>query len=477
MLTWAVPLIVLQAHSRLGTAQEPQPGADAQVRTGSKSGLETETRLQNLLADHQYAQLAAHLNELPPAEAQFYRGILANRSNDPVASLRLLEPLLDSVTASGDKPREKLLRRAMAEDYLRLGDWQKAGAAYQTLAQRLHSELSADELDEIEMPLKLLPLVSTHPPMTVEPSEPFVLQISRDPLGLIDVPVFVDAMPHSWMLDPTAPFNLISRSAAREVGIKVSEETAVVRTLTGRPIRMHAAIIPRFTIGGRLTLRNMTAFVYDDADYYFPHTRYQVQGVLGYAALSALGSVTITNNGTIEVTPAKIADDSAPVAVEVQKPQVQSALSAYTQKQASQKPAPQDAKSGVPFYLDGDQIVVALGKPGDERYYAIDAGGQQSYLTSRYYFEHSNEFDGRRMQLFAVPGAEKMQPQPAYLADSVALPIGRYTVHVHELQVLTQPLNAQARDDVYGVLGIDVLDQLRGYTFDYRTMRFRVRPE
>jgi hypothetical protein len=48
---------------------------------------------------------------------------------------------------------------------------------------------------------------------------------------------------------------------------------------------------------------------------------------------------------------------------------------------------------------------------------------------------------------------------------------------VHYIQVLTQPLGSAALDDVYGVLGLDVLDQLRAYTFDYRAMRFSVKAE
>ncbi len=144
------------------------------------------------------------------------------------------------------------------------------------------------------MPLKMLPLAKDNPPMTVDPCDPFRLQVSNDPLGLIDIPVFVDARSRSWMLDPTAPFNLISRSTAKEVGLKISDETATIHTLTGRPIQVHVTVVPRFTIGGRLTLHNMTAFVFDDADYYFPHSGYQVEGVLGYPALSAMGSLTVS---------------------------------------------------------------------------------------------------------------------------------------------------------------------------------------
>ena len=447
-----------------------QPGAGAQLHTGTSSGLDTNARLQNLLADHQYLRIQAQLDQLPPDQAQFYRGILANRSNQLEQSVKLLEPLVDNVSASGDTVREKLLRMTLAEDYLRLGDWTKAGQAYQTLDDRLHAKLSSGEQDEIEMPLRMLPLAKDNPPITVDPCEPFRLQVSNDPLGLIDVPVFIDARSHSWMLDPTAPFNLISRSIARDIGLEVSEKSATIRTLTGRPIDVHSTVIPRFTIGGRLTLHNVTAFVFEDADYAFPDSGYRVEGVLGYPALAAMGRITVSDN-TIQVDPAKEIDP------------------AVDQDRLT---------TGARFYLDGDEIIVALGRtpdPGagstlqevsggsrggsgesDDRMFAIDAGGQQTYLTSRWFDEHAAEFNGKKMEPFSFPGMDS-GPRSAYVAEDVTLAVGNKTVNLHYIPVLTQPLGTAARDDVYGVIGIDGLDQLNSYTFDYRTMRFSARQQ
>jgi hypothetical protein len=451
----ACTLAAQQTPPQPPASESPQPpGIGERVHTGVSSGLDADARLQNLLADHQFLRMESQLGQLPPEQAQFYRGILANRSNDSKTSIQLLEPLVDQVAASGNIGQEKLLRLALAEDYLRSGDWAKAAKAYQTLETRLQGHLSPNEQDEIEMPLKLLPLAKADPPMTVDPADPFVLQIARNPLGLTDLPVYVDARPHSWMLDPTAPFNLIARSLAKEAGLSVSAESATIRTLTGRPIQVHVTVIPRFTIGGVITFRNMTAFVYDDADYSFPQLRYQVEGVLGYPALAALGSLTITADATIEVRPAK-------------------------QPQPDGKNNKDDGPPtlGARFFLDGDQMIAALGAPGQERMYVVDAGGQQTYLTSRYYDEHAADFAGRKMQLFTLPGLSSAAPQPACVAETVPLTVGKITVPIHYIQVLTQPLGSAALDDVYGVLGIDVLDQLEAYTFDYRTMRFSVRPE
>ena len=136
VLALAMPLYPLAAQQ---SAEPPahqttqQPGVGAQLDTGTGSGLDRDARLQNLLADHQYLRIEALLSQLPPDQAQFYRGILANRSNQLDQSVKLLEPLIDQVSGSGDAAREKLVRMTLAEDYLRLGDWAKAGHAYQTL--------------------------------------------------------------------------------------------------------------------------------------------------------------------------------------------------------------------------------------------------------------------------------------------------------------------------------------------------------
>jgi Aspartyl protease len=431
------------------------------VRTGSQFGQEGEKsfvgRLGRLLADHQFFEMESLLNtsdgaavgeanepsKATPEQKQLFRGVLANRENKPQESVRLLEPLLEKLKTAAPTPEEKLLRKTLAEDYLREGDLAKANQAYLEFEYRLGGSLSQEERDEIELPLKALPLVYQFPPMTIEAGDPFALPYDRDALGLTDVPVFVDGQSHDWMLDPTAPFNMICRSTAKEIGLKVTEEATRVKSITGRLMQVHATVIPRFTIG-TVTYRNMTALVFEDADYYFAQANYQVRGVLGYPAVSALGSLTITAESNIEVQPGEKG---------------------------------KRLTTGARFFLDGDRIIAAFGKPGDERMFAVDASGQQTYLTSRYYAEHSDEFEKKKMELLAVPGSQNKPPTPAYVADSSTLSVGNVPVTLHFVQVLTQPLGNAALDDTYGTLGVDALDELKSYTFDYRTMRFAVTTE
>ena len=455
-------------------AAAPSDKPDAQPQP-SAAVVDDDTRLQKLLADHQYSALEAQLAKLSPDTAQLYRGLLANHSNDLAQSVSLLEPLVDSVSTSGNATQEKLIREALAEDYLRLGDWSKAAEAYKVFESRFHDKLAADEQDEIEMPLKLLPLVAGNPQMTVEPCDTFRFKVSESPLGLIEIPVSVGGRSRNWMLDPTMPFNLIARSTAREVGLTVSSESATISTLTGKPIQIRSTVIPRITIGGRLTLRDVTAFVFEDRDYLISDASYQVEGVLGFPALAAMGALTITSDNTAEVRPSTQVD-----------PQAKDDLTS----------------AGTPFYLDGDQILVALDRPAnpvvnplppssadapgqgttraggaeDEQMYAIDPGSQQTYLTWRYFKEHAVEFIGQKTEMFTPPGGQS-PPQPAYTAKSIALAAGSTTITLESVPVITKPLGSAALDDVYGILGSDALGQLKSYTFDYRAMRFSAATE
>ena len=107
--------------------------------------------------------------------------------------------------------------------------------------------------------------------------------------------------------------------------------------------------------------------------------------------------------------------------------------------------------------------------------FVLDASGQQTYLTSRYYEEHASDFTGQKLEMFTLPGSPNTPAQPAYNAETVNLAFGPTVVTVHYIPVPTQPVGDAALDDVYGVLGLDALDQLRSYTFDLKAMTLSVR--
>ena len=95
------------------------------------------------------------------------------------------------------------------------------------------------------------------------------------------------------------------------------------------------------------------------------------------------------------------------------------------------------------------------------------------YFTARYYDEHADDFAGQSTQLFTVPAPVLAARSRHMSLKRCPSRLGPTTLTCTYIQVLTQPVGSAALDDVYGVLGVDALDQLRSYTFDYKNMRFR----
>ena len=106
---------------------------------------------------------------------------------------------------------------------------------------------------------------------------------------------------------------------------------------------------------------------------------------------------------------------------------------------------------------------------GDDRLFAVNPGIVGSLLTARYYRSHIADFRGERRDLLPVPGQES--PVPAYTAENIHLNFRGFPITLHEIEAFAQPTGL-AIDRYYGILGEDSLDQLKSYTFDFRTMRF-----
>jgi hypothetical protein len=175
------------------------------------------------------------------------------------------------------------------------------------------------------------------------------------------------------------------------------------------------------------------AVIYDDSDLYDKAHGYQIEGVLAQPLLAALGAVTVSDDGHLTVLH-------------------QSPLT-----------------GGAPLFCDGPLLLAGAGAEGAQELYAIDPGRAGSMLSSRYFDEHAG-FAGQT----PAPTRDGLENAPAYTVETLALDFGGTAVAFHEIPVLAKPGGGE-RDRFYGTLGGDALDQLAGYTFDFRSMRFLVR--
>jgi hypothetical protein len=404
----------------------------AQVVTGAIASARPAPPLRQLLDDHDWLGLEDALTHTKDPSASFYRGILRNRQGRYAESISLLEPLLPALATGPNRVREKRVRMALADDYFRTFQYQKATAEYAALHRCCSAQLTPANRIAIEIPSKLLPELQSAPPQTLSFTGNFTIPTYRDPLDLNEVSVWVDRHAASWLFDPAASFTMLTRSQAKLIGLHLSAATIIVDSITGSPIPVHATVIQRLKLGDAV-FQNVPAVVCNDSDLYDRARQYQIQGVFALPLIAALGKVTITDNQRLYFS------QNRPLHV------------------------------GAPFFSDGQRLIVAEGPAGADRLYAVNPGVVGSLLTVHYYRSHLADFHGERRDLLPVPGQEK--PIAAYTAENIHLNFRGFPITLHEIEAFAQPTGL-AIDRYYGILGEDSLDQLRSYTFDFRTMRF-----
>ena len=85
--------------------------------------------------------------------------------------------------------------------------------------------------------------------------------------------------------------------------------------ISGAVANCHLAVIPSIRFE-RTELRNVAVLVIDDKDFYVGPAHFQMEAILGYPALAALGRITFHADGRFEARPSVTGCPSHPPQVQ-----------------------------------------------------------------------------------------------------------------------------------------------------------------
>ena len=127
---------------------------------------------------------------------------------------------------------------------------------------------------------------------------PVRLKTSKNPIGSRVAELVVNGVREPWILDTGANQSVVSRTFAERLGVTPLPGVASVGSgLTGRKSSLRVAVLPTMQVGGA-TLTNVVLLVLDDENLRIGSgpDAYQIDAVLGYPILEALGVVTFTRD-------------------------------------------------------------------------------------------------------------------------------------------------------------------------------------
>jgi predicted aspartyl protease len=327
---------------------------------------------------------------------------------------------------------------------LLFGRWQvtisKSSDAYSDLLNRLAGEFTPAEKQTIEDNLHTFELLRDAAPQTISGNRNFRVSLQRDPTGDIDVPVEIGGMKQWWIFDTGANVSTIAMSTAERLGLTISKGSASTQSgATGTEVPLRAAVIPQLTLGG-VTVNNVATLVMDDKMLNVAvgkDEHYQIQGILGYPVLAALGSFTVTGNEMVVA------------------------------------PESQSSARSSRLYLEELTPLLEATVAGHELLFGLDTGASSGSFSAKYLQKFPDQFTSLKPQKYGTAGVGgDVLFLPAYYLPQIELHFGSATATLERVPVLTRDLGFDPLDQIYGNLGQTLLSQFRSYTIDFSRMRF-----
>ncbi len=442
MCRWTLLLLFFPA---LASGQQPAPSAPADAHQAGPADV-----LELALEKHLYFVLPlalAHAPELKPEQSSYFEGMLAFHQARFEDARKLLTAALNTENSALASTEKITALEALGESARYTFHYGACAQMYQDIDSIWGARLGAAEGDIKQHRHGCVAQMQV-PPQTTDFTAPFTIHGHNS-----EFPVSIGDKTFSAVFDTGSTESAITESTAKAWGVVPADTTVVLNGYSGGTFRAHPGVLAQLTIG-TATLHNVAVFVVPDSAFYIAPFKHQMNALLGYPVLAALGRLTFTRDGSMTaspVSPARAGTEGAPLWI------------ADTFLLAQMKTFP---PTGQSFRFGGEQ---------EPRLFVLDTGSRDSYLTDRYFMEHRDSFKGAPPDTARLAGPGGEADTPAYAADHLPLWCGKAVLFLDGPHILTAPQNSLI-ENYEGLIGQSVLGSLQSYTIDFRTMRFSVQP-
>jgi predicted aspartyl protease len=433
-----------QVANALRFAQSGVPAQQAETKKASPDKI-TAAKLDLMFLKKRYVELERSLPaaQLSAVDRQYFEGMLANLRNDVPRSIELLSKAVPELQKA-NSPRTARAMRLLANSYVRAYRYTDSAKLYSDLVAKYADAFERGEKKSLEDDAATVALLDGAPAQTVEGATNFAVPWHRSKIGSMDVDATVGDEKVSWLVDTGANYSVLIESAAKRLNVKLSEKTASTQGITGDDNPLRIGMVPEMKLG-TATIKNIAVLVIPDKNLnvnFGGKGSYQIEAILGFPVLEALGRITLTTPG----------GDAGEMRVEK---------------------STGSADKGSAMYIEEMEPLLAAKIGSRDVIFAFDTGADSTMFTMKYY----NEFAGDLMNLAKSPhgvgGAGGAKAVAAVHQPKVEIQIGGTTDVLSNATVITERMGTHL-DSVNANMGRDALEKFESATIDFRTMKFEL---
>lgn len=389
------------------------------------------------LQAYQLRSLETRIQSMPDGPGRdYFSGMLAARSGRFGEAVTLLSRALPHLRDSAPK-RAATALEAIATSYRADDQYAHAARAYVDLAEHFAGQLEHEPADDAA----LAEILKEAPAQTIAWQGPVDLTTVNNPIGSRDAELVVNGVRARWLLDTGANQSVVTRSFLKRLGVTPLPGVAPVGSgVTGRQSSMQVALLPTMQVGGA-TLTNVVLLVLDDANLHIGQVPggYQIDAILGYPVLKALGIVTFTRDRFLAGSAA-------------------------------------DATGGgLRMYMRGLTPALECEVERQPLLFTFDTGASSTNLSVRYYERFRAQVGSWKAETAENGGAGGSSTATVYTQPQLLMQVGSRTVTLKDVPIFQHRMNA-AIDILFGNLGQDFVDGFESFTLNFTTMTFSLGP-
>lgn len=389
---------------------------------------------QKLLSERRFFELRDELarqGKGGPPDLSFYRGITANRFNQLTDSVGFLQQYLQT----GNKVHLKETYETLADDHIRLLEYGKAADEYKLLVDRFGTTAGGQLNSDYKNSQGLWEALRKAVPQTAAFAGDLKLQGTRDKANLLNLPVDVGGQKMDFVFDTGANLSTMTAGTAAKLKLTVIEADVAVGSTSDIKVKSRLAVVPEIKLGS-VAFHNVVFLVLDDQALYFAQIDYQINGIIGFPMIEALGRLTISRTDVISASSAKGTDVGPPN-----------------------------------MFLEDLNPVVRGRVAGKDMNFTLDSGAVTTNFYPLFFNANKQQIlkNGTQRQTDLGGAGGSMTVTAWYLKD-LKMEIGGRTASFGEAEILTDAVNDDTRNFA-GNLGQDLIKQFASMTLDFRSMR------
>lgn len=370
-------------------------------------------------------------SKLSPLESKQIEAKLGNIFNEPAISNKAIAKLFDQFAYHLPDSTKASLLRLSIQNYVRLFNYKQAAALSHDLLNNYRNSMDSMSLEVLENERNVWNGLRNSPAQVISKKE-------HSEIELIDgfkLPVSLEkeASPSlPFLFDTGANISVTIESLARKAKMQFLDASVKVKNVLGGDIVANLAL-SNWLHFGNIQLENVVFLVFPDEALYFEETNFQMNGIIGFPVINALGEIQLFNDGRLII------------------------------------PSETTVYSHPNLALDYLMPIMELVVDGDSLPFVLDSGAGRTWLYKKYYHKFQVEIDkDYQLTTLRLGGIGEDTEYQGFEID-IPLLFDSDTLNLRSAPLLLQ-ITHSLSEHYYGNLGQDVIKSFKKMTLNFEDM-------